>query len=293
MCEHCGCSSASEPAGPETHHGHHDHLHDPDHAHEHPHPHDHGAAHTHLTAREHGHFPHHEHPVGASVETSSAAGAPANIERVDLAQNILARNEEAAARNRAWLTSRGVTALNLISSPGAGKTLLLERTLDRLRGRVGCAVITGDVRTDHDARRLAGRGAAVRQIETLNACHLTAEQVGRELPAVVGEGVRLLFIENVGNLVCPAAFDLGEHFKVAILSTTEGEDKPLKYPAIFSAAQLAILTKLDLVGVLDWDLAACRRAIQAVHPGMYVFELSARTGEGMDAWIEYLVRLAG
>jgi len=212
---------------------------------------------------------------------------------VEVGADLLAANAEIAARNRAWLDERGVVAFNLISSPGSGKTLLLERTLDRLRGRVMCAVITGDVRTDRDARRLEGRGAPVRQIETLSACHLNADQIARCLPEVVRDGVRLLFIENVGNLVCPAAFDLGEHMKVVLLSVTEGEDKPLKYPAVFAAAGLAVITKTDLAAAVGWDRSAALHAIRSAHPGLFTFELSARTGEGMDAWVDYLTRAVG
>jgi hydrogenase nickel incorporation protein HypB len=207
---------------------------------------------------------------------------------VTLERNVLAENDAAAARNRRWLDEHGIVAVNLISAPGSGKTYLLERTLERLRGRVPCAVITGDLQTDNDARRLQGKGAPVRQIETLNACHLDAAHVGALLPEVAADGARLLFIENVGNLVCPAAFDLGEHFKIALLSTTEGEDKPLKYPTLFTLAPVAVITKLDLAPHLDWNGAVCRENLRKVHPGLFLFELSARTGAGMDAWLNYL-----
>jgi hydrogenase nickel incorporation protein HypB len=252
MCLECGCGEADH---------HHDNEHPHTHTHDHEHPHDHG------------------HEAGPAIR------------EIAVEAKILLKNDEIAARNRAWLAERGVTAVNLISAPGSGKTTLLERTLERLRGRVACAVIAGDQRTDHDARRLEGKGAPVVQIETVSACHLSAEQVSRVLPEVVVEGVRLLFIENVGNLVCPAAFDLGESFKVALLSTTEGEDKPVKYPALFSRAQIAVLTKLDLAEPLEWDAPLCRRYLQQAHPGIFSFELSAKTGAGMDAWIDYLEKL--
>ena len=265
MCLTCGCG---EPSA--AHH--HKHAHGPhDHAHDHGHGHDHGHEHDH----EHDHG--HEHAERT----------------LTVRENILAVNDRRAAANREWLDRRGVTAVNLISSPGSGKTTLLERTLDRLNGRLKCGVITGDQETDNDARRLAGKGAEVRQIHTHDACHLDAARVGDELSGVVSEGTRLLFIENVGNLVCPAAFDLGEHFKIALLSVTEGEDKPVKYPTLFSLAAVAVVTKLDLVPHLDFDLAACRDNLRRVHPGMFVFELSARSGDGMDAWIDYLESLAG
>jgi hydrogenase nickel incorporation protein HypB len=238
------------------------------------------AAHEHDHG--HGHSHSHDHADGLKHD---------HRKTVTVERGILSRNDEIAARNRAWLTERGVVAVNLISAPGSGKTLLLERTLERLRGRVGCAVITGDQQTDNDARRLEGKGAPVRQIETFSACHLDAERVGALLPEVVTEGVKLLFIENVGNLVCPTAFDLGEQFKIALLSTTEGEDKPVKYPSLFTLAPVVVLTKIDLIPHLEWDLAKCRENLRRIHPGAYVFEVSARTGAGMDRWIAYLENL--
>lgn len=269
MCEDCGCSTA-----PEAGHGHdHGHDHSHGHGHDHAHPHAHGDAHPHTH------------------DDDSPTGPASGATRLTLEQRILSRNDEAAASNRAWLADRGVIALNLISAPGSGKTRLLEGTLDRLRGRVPCAVITGDLQTDRDARRLEGRGAVVRQIETVSACHLSAQQVGALLPEVAADGARLVFIENVGNMVCPVAFDLGESFKVALLSTTEGEDKPLKYPALFSQAPVVLLTKMDLAPHLEWDLARCRDYLRRIHPGVFLFELSATSGQGMDAWVAYLESL--
>ncbi len=259
MCKDCGCGVAN--SAHKTGH-HHDHVHPHDHSHDHPHDHEHS----------------HEPPV-------------LKRRTVDLERKVLAQNDEQAAANRAWLAAHGVVAINIISSPGSGKTYLLERTLERLRGRVACGVITGDQQTDNDAMRLQGKGAVVRQIETINACHLDAGHIGSLLPEVAGNGVKLLFIENVGNLVCPAAFDLGETFKVALLSTTEGEDKPVKYPVLFSQAPVVVLTKMDLMPHLDWDLGKCREYLRRIHPGVFIFELSAKTGVGMDAWIEYLEKL--
>lgn len=210
---------------------------------------------------------------------------------VTLEQKVLARNDELAEQNRAWLTARGVTAINLISAPGSGKTLLLEKTLERLNGKIKCAVITGDQQTNRDAQRLQGKGAKIHQIETISSCHLDAHQVSHAMAHVVEEGTQLLFIENVGNMVCPTAFDLGESIKVALLSTPEGEDKPIKYPVLFAISKAIILTKMDLAEPLDWDLSACRKYIQQVQPGANVIELSAKTGDGMDAWLTYLERL--
>ncbi len=210
---------------------------------------------------------------------------------VEVQQSVLAHNDHIAQHNREALDARGVLAINLISSPGSGKTLLLEKTLEALNGKIKCAVITGDQQTDNDARRLANKGAKIVQIETMTSCHLNADQVAAALPAVIEDDTQLLFIENVGNMVCPTAFDLGEHFKVALLSTPEGEDKPEKYPILFATAKLALLTKMDLAEPLDWDLKACQRSIQSVHPGMITLKLSAKTGDGMDAWLNYLASL--
>jgi len=170
--------------------------------------------------------------------------------------------------------------------------MLLEKTLEHLRKKICCAVITGDQQTDNDARRLQRKGAKVVQIETFSSCHLDAARIAQVLPEIVDEKTQLLIIENVGNLICPVAFDLGEDFRVALLSTTEGEDKPLKYPSLFSCAAVTVLTKTDLIPHLDWDLKVFRSTLQRVHPGAFVFELSALTGTGMDAWLEYLIRLS-
>ncbi len=229
-----------------------------------------------LHHHEHGHDHHHEH---------------SHTKTVTLEQKVLARNDALADKNRAWLAERGVTAINLISAPGSGKTLLLEKTLERLSGKIKCAVITGDQQTDRDAQRLQDKGARIHQIETISSCHLDAHQISHALPHVVGDDTKLLFIENVGNMVCPTAFELGESFKVALLSTPEGEDKPIKYPVLFAISKVILLTKMDLAETLDWDLSACRKYIQQVQPGANVIELSAKTSDGMDAWIDYLERL--
>jgi hydrogenase nickel incorporation protein HypB len=253
MCKSCGCQTPHSHA----------HPHDHDHPYEHPHPH-------------------------AADDESVPATRTVRLER-----RILEENDVAAERVRRRLARNGIVAVNLISSPGSGKTALLEKTLDQLAGRLPCAVITGDQRTDNDARRLQGRGARVCQIETHDACHLDAHQIETSLDEVLADGARLLFIENVGNLVCPAAFDLGEHFKVALLSTTEGEDKPLKYPSLFSQSPIAVLTKTDLIPHLDWNIAACRENLRRIRPGVFIFELSSKTGAGMDAWLDYWIKMAG
>jgi len=235
-------------------------------------------------ANEHHHHDHgHSHPHDHSHDHDHRV--------VEVQKNVLAHNDHIAQHNREWLAKRNVLAINLISSPGSGKTLLLEKTLEALNGKIKCAVITGDQQTDNDARRLADKGATIHQIETKTSCHLNADQIAAALPSVIKNGTQLLFIENVGNMVCPTAFDLGEHFKVALLSTPEGEDKPEKYPVLFATAKLALLTKMDLAEPLGWDLKACQRSIQSVHPGMVTLKLSAKTGDGMSMWLEYLESL--
>lgn len=228
---------------------------------------------------------HHHYDGGHSHEHSHEPRV------VSVQQDVLAHNNHIAMHNREALDARDVLAINLISSPGSGKTLLLEKTLEALNGKIKCAVITGDQQTDNDARRLAGKGAKIYQIETKTSCHLNAGQVAVALPEVLEDDTQLLFIENVGNMVCPTAFELGEHFKVALLSTPEGEDKPEKYPVLFATAKLALLTKMDLAEALDWDLKACQHSIQSVHPGMMTLKLSAKTGSGMEAWLDYLASL--
>jgi hydrogenase nickel incorporation protein HypB len=234
------------------------------------------------------HHHHHQHTDG----TVHAHPQDAPTRLISVQARVLSHNDDMAAQNRAWLQQRRILTLNLISSPGTGKTLLLEKTVTYLKDHLGVAVITGDLQTDHDKQRIARTGVPVEQIETQDACHLDASQIARVLPLVVTPQTRLLFIENVGNLVCPAAFDLGETLRVALLSTTEGEDKPVKYPSLFSQADVVVLTKTDLIPHLNWDLALCRQYIQTVQPAARIFELSARSGEGMVPWCNYLMHLS-
>ncbi|CAB3391575.1 hydrogenase nickel incorporation protein HypB [Kyrpidia spormannii] len=212
--------------------------------------------------------------------------------KVDVNRSVLEANNEIAERLRDTWRSRGIFVLNLISSPGSGKTTLLEKTLEGLKGRIKAAVLVGDVQTDNDARRLAGHGAEVKQIVTGGTCHLEAHMIEKHLEAVDGEDLELLIIENVGNLVCPTSYDLGEDGKVVLVSVTEGEDKPLKYPAIFHKARLALITKTDLAPHLDCDLEELRRNITAVNGQIEVLEVSARTGQGMEGWLEWILTRA-
>jgi len=211
---------------------------------------------------------------------------------VELRQGILKKNDELARGLRGRFTTAGVLVLNLVSSPGTGKTAFLERTLRELRARGSrAAALVGDLETDNDARRLAASGAPVRQINTHGICHLDAEMIDRHLAG--WEGVELgaldyLFIENVGNLVCPSSYDLGEKIRVALLSVTEGEDKPLKYPTLFNSADAAVITKMDIAEAVDFNRATALGNIREIRPGIRIFETSAKTRAGMEEWLKYL-----
>ena len=211
---------------------------------------------------------------------------------VELRQGILKKNDELARGLRGRFEEAGVLVLNLVSSPGTGKTAFLERTLRELRQRGSrVAALVGDLETDNDARRLAASGAPVRQINTHGICHLEAEMVGRHLEGWEDaplEGLEYLFIENVGNLVCPSSYDLGERIRVALLSVTEGEDKPLKYPTLFNSADAAVITKVDIADAVGFDREAALENIRAIRPGIRIFETSAKTGAGMTDWLRYL-----
>jgi hydrogenase nickel incorporation protein HypB len=208
---------------------------------------------------------------------------------VELRKGILKKNDELAAGLRQRFASAGVLVLNLVSSPGTGKTAFLERTLKALReGGARVAALVGDLETDNDARRLEASGAPVRQINTHGICHLEAEMVSKHLEGWDLAGLDYLFIENVGNLVCPSSYDLGEKVRVALLSVTEGEDKPLKYPTLFNSADAAVITKIDLAEPCEFDREAALKNIRAIRPGIRVFETSAKSGAGMTEWLEYL-----
>ena len=211
---------------------------------------------------------------------------------VELRQGILKKNDELARELRQRFTQAGVLVLNLVSSPGTGKTAFLERTLRELRQRgARVAALVGDLETDNDARRLAASGAPVRQINTHGICHLEAEMVGKHLAGWDGVDVgelEYLFIENVGNLVCPSSYDLGERIRVALLSVTEGEDKPLKYPTLFNSADAAVITKMDIAEAVGFDRETAVRNIREIRPGVRIFETSAKSGQGMTEWLDFL-----
>ena len=277
MCSVCGCGEAQivlekdKPAG--------EHAQGVDHAHPHDHDHDH----------DHGH---HHHDEGVTDYGQGPAGAHApgvSQERmVAIERDILSKNDAYARDNRRALAAKGVFALNFVSSPGSGKTTLLARTIEALKGRLPVSVIEGDQQTSNDAERIRAAGAPAFQINTGKGCHLDAHMVGHAIESLDPQPNSALFIENVGNLVCPAGFDLGEAHKVVVLSVTEGEDKPLKYPDMFVAADLLLLNKSDLLPYLEFDVGLCLANALRINPGLQTLVVSAKTGEGLAAFIAWI-----
>jgi hydrogenase nickel incorporation protein HypB len=273
MCAVCGCGD-SALAG-------HDHKRDHGHEHGHDHQNDHRHAHAH-DGHNHALLAYGAGPAGLYVAGLSQART------IRIERDILAKNAAFADGNRARLQRLGTLALNIVSSPGSGKTTLLVRTITELAKHWSIAVIEGDQQTSHDADRIRATGVQAMQINTGKGCHLDAHMVGHAMDHLDLPPNGLLFIENVGNLVCPAAFDLGEAHKIVVLSTTEGEDKPLKYPDMFAASDLMLLNKSDLLPHLDFDVQACMAAARRINPRIEILIVSARTGEGMaefTAWI--------
>ncbi|WP_412538187.1 hydrogenase nickel incorporation protein HypB [Longispora sp. K20-0274] len=267
MCATCGCGEDGrsritdlDTGRVETVHDHHDEGHG--------HGHGHGPGHHHHDGHTHEHRP------------------PTRI--VTLEQDVLAKNDLLAARNRDWLATRGIVALNLMSSPGAGKTTLLERTIRDLGAEVPVSVIEGDQETVLDAERIRATGCRVVQINTGSGCHLDADMLGRGLATLDPPADSLVMIENVGNLVCPALFDLGERTRVVIMSVTEGDDKPLKYPHMFRSARLMVVNKVDLAPHVDFDVDRCAGNARRINPDLGVLTLSATRGDGLDAWYAWL-----
>jgi len=281
MCSVCGCGHGEtriDGVSIDASHDHdHDHGHDHGHGHDHAHCHD--PAHGHDHDHAHAHHAHHAHADGLS---------PSRMVRIE--QDILALNNQHAAANRARWRNAGVFAVNLVSSPGSGKTTWLVETIGRLGEGVPLAVIEGDQQTSHDAERIRATGARAVQINTGKGCHLDAAMVGRAADGLPLPDGGLLLIENVGNLVCPAEFDLGEAHKVVLLSVTEGEDKPLKYPQMFAAADLMLLTKTDLLPYLSFDVARCLAAARRVNPAIEVMQVSSTSGAGFEPWLGWLRR---
>jgi hydrogenase nickel incorporation protein HypB len=316
MCTVCGCGAGEtriEGDGHEHTHVHADgsvHSHTHEHNHEHAHVHGvapvaaHAHAHRHADGSEHTHdhvhsgehgaeHHHHEHPVSGDLDYGSGparAHVPgmSQSRMVQIEQDILSKNNAYASANRAWFDERGIFALNLVSSPGSGKTTLLVKTIELLKAEVAISVVEGDQQTSNDAERIRATGVAALQINTGKGCHLDGHMVGHAMQRMKPADESLFLIENVGNLVCPAAFDLGEHHKVAILSVTEGEDKPLKYPDMFAAADVMLLNKCDLLPYLEFDADLAEANARRVNPHLTIFRVSASSGDGLSAWVSWI-----
>jgi len=318
MCDTCGCGNGGspvritrpgEPAEEDHHHDHghhhgqdHDHSHGQDHDHhgqdhDHSHGHDHDLSHGHDHDHSHGHDHSHSHGHhhGQDYDHFQRGDhhSPASGQRlIRLEEDILGNNNLMASRNRGYFEAKKVVALNLMSSPGSGKTTLLEKTILALEDKRPVAVIEGDQQTLNDAERIQKAGAPVVQVNTGNGCHLNADMIRQALDRMPLKEDSLLFIENVGNLVCPSLFELGEKCRIVIISVTEGEDKPLKYPTMFEHADICIINKTDLLPYVDFDPAQVKKYALSVNPHLRIIELSAKTGEGMEHWISALLEMS-
>src|ERR1035437_8319861 len=294
MCENCGCGLPGEtPVGVSAHHDEHEHEHGHDHTHAHGPGHDHDHGHGHEHEHEHGighHHDHaHDHPHAYLHSHTHEAEGEAH-RTVEVRRAILEKDDRLAERNRGFFRARGLLVLNFLSSPGSGKTTFIRESVRKLGPELKTGVIVGDLATDNDAHRLRESGAPVVQITTGTVCHLEAEMVGRALKQLDLTGLNLLIIENVGNLVCPASYDLGEDLRVVLLSVTEGEDKPLKYPPMFQSADVVLISKIDLAQACGYDRDTALANIRRVAPNARVIETSAKTGQGLDAWREFLLK---
>lgn len=268
MCDTCGCSGEGTGyslINPAENNRKHEHTHSDSHAHEHPHEHDH--------EHPHGHQHSHEHTGTGN--------------RILIETDVLQKNNLLAQRNKGYFEAKNILALNLVSSPGSGKTTILELTLANLPGQ-RVYVVEGDQQTSLDADRIHAAGAPVIQINTGNGCHLDAEMISKAVRTLNPDNDSLLLIENVGNLVCPALFDLGEQYRIVIMSVTEGEDKPLKYPNMFQSAHLCLINKTDLLPYVDFQMDKFIRHAQKINPALQFLQLSAKTGDGFGKWIEWI-----
>jgi hydrogenase nickel incorporation protein HypB len=266
MCTNCGCSITGEFT-----------IHDRALSHE-------ANDRHHPGHSAHDHY-HHSHELSHHPDDATHHH---DRRQIEITQSILSKNDRLAERNRGFFLAKGLLVLNVLSSPGSGKTTLIERMLTDLSKHLPTTVIVGDLATDNDAQRLRHTGAQAVQITTGETCHLEAEMVGRAAQQLDLDGIKLLVIENVGNLVCPAAYDLGEDLRVVLFSVTEGEDKPLKYPTMFKIADVVIINKIDIAEVVGFDRQTALRNIHYIAPQAQILEVSARSGEGMDAWYSFL-----
>ena len=285
MCVICGCGEGETTIQAVSEGDVHDHTHPHAHTHADGTTHSHGHAHAHAHAHDHDHAHGHAH---GHTNAHDLHVPGRDTQTIALETALLGKNQALAERNRSWLAGRSVLALNLMSSPGAGKTTLLERCIRDLHGQVAISVVEGDQATVFDAERIRATGAPAVQVNTGTGCHLEADMLGRALELLQPARGSLLVVENVGNLVCPALFDLGENARVVIFSVTEGEDKPLKYPHMFSSADVLLLSKTDLLPHLRVDLQRMMDNALAVNPRLRIIPVSAYTGEGLDTWYSWL-----
>jgi hydrogenase nickel incorporation protein HypB len=288
MCDTCGCGKPDEFKIHDRNHSHdHEHSHDHDHSHTHDHDHDHDHTHTHDN--EHDPWYDHQDPHDHDHIHGHTHDHP-HTRTIDLNIDIMSENNRLAELNRRFFEGRKVLCLNLVSSPGSGKTTILEKSITALKTEYKMYVIEGDQQTLLDANRIEKAGAPAIQINTGSGCHLDAHMVESALKKLDVDANSILFIENVGNLVCPAMFDLGEHKRVVVISVTEGDDKPLKYPYMFQSSHLCIINKSDLLPYVDFDTDATIKYARSVNPGLEFIVLSAKTGEGMELWYEWIGR---
>ena len=291
MCRTCGCNDNAQATLTDlqtgatvplnTDHDHQDHTHS--HAHS-----DHEPRGTHVSNHDHDHLHDHDQNADHSHVHDGTVHTHSHSKVIRLEEQILAKNRLLAERNRGWLAGRDILALNLISSPGAGKTTLLERTIRELGSELPISVIEGDQATLNDAQRIQATGVKVVQINTGAGCHLEADMTARGLQQLDPPLHSLVMIENVGNLVCPALFDLGERAKVVVMSVTDGEDKPIKYPHAFRASQVMLLNKIDLLPYLQFDVECCLGYARRMNPSMRIFQVSATRGDGLAEWYGWL-----
>lgn len=283
MCGTCGCSDENSVTirkpGQENHEHIHIHEDGTSHSHTHDHSHDdghgHGHSHDHMHDHDHSHPHTHEHSDYRSVE-------------IKVEQDILSKNDLLAERNRGYFDAKNILAMNLVSSPGSGKTSLLERTIKDMRNDLGFYIIEGDQQTMNDAERIKEAGAPVVQVNTGQGCHLDADMINSAVKSLEVADDSVLFIENVGNLVCPAMFDLGESKRIVVISVTEGEDKPIKYPMMFNTSDLCVINKIDLLPYLDFDIEKLKDYAKQVNHHLEFVEVSVKSGEGMDKWYDWL-----
>jgi len=292
MCGTCGCGQSDDHVTIRKHGEEHDHEHTHEFEHDHDHQHDdkkHAHSHDHKLKHSHSHDDHeHSHEFEHEHDEHDHDHSHSHSHEIKIEQDIMHKNDKLAERNRGYFEAKNIFTLNLVSSPGSGKTSLLERTINELKKEINFSVIEGDQQTMNDADRINATGAPVVQINTGNGCHLDADMINKAVKKLDVQEKSILVIENVGNLVCPSLFDLGEAKRVVIISVTEGEDKPIKYPNMFMTSNLCIINKIDLLPYVDFNVEKAKEYALRVNHHLEFIELSVKSGEGMNKWYEWL-----